>query len=164
MAKTIDNNVHLHNIFRLWLPVLWMFGLSASFMVGAYVFKETYIDMAFVFCIISTLSVLASFPMIMYCAARNLEYDRLRTEILRSGATTITNPKIDSYMNKLFSIPGRQLVMALGLMTLKHPPASRGEALAHVAGVQKKRAKRLPPAKIFTKDWWAACFSPAQLV
>lgn len=156
------SNKHLSNLLRLWYPFFWTAMASTVWTSIGFAMRDYAPDYAGTWIASGVLSAFALFPLAFYCAARSVEYDRLVNELVRSGAKSINNPRVDKLVNRFFATRGRQLVCALGMTTLQHGP-SKEDALDWVKSVHDGRKKRLKKATLLTNDWWEATFVPANL-
>lgn len=162
MEKKLAAHQHEKNMLRLWTPALWTASLGAiSIASGALLMND--LPAYFTYATIVGAGILMlTIPVGVTCLARTVEYDRLRTEILRGSARIITNPRIDKLINKFFATRSRQYTCALALSTLEMG-LDVDSSLAQVRKTHESRRKRLVPPTIFSRGWWLAHFTPVDL-
>lgn len=162
MAKKPTEHQHEKNMLRLWTPTVWTAALGAL-MIASGVLLQEHLPAYFTYATVMGAGVLMlTIPVGVTCLARTVEYDRLRTEISRGSARTITNPRIDKLISRFFATHSRQVTCALAMSTLEMG-LDFESSLALVKETHLTRRKRLKPPTIFSRDWWLAHFTPVEL-
>lgn len=162
MAKKIVDNQHEKNMLRLWTPTIWTAALGALTLAAGVLLGDFVSGYETYSYILGGGILMLSLPVAVTCIARTIEYDRLRTEIMRKNASSIGNPRVDKLINRFYATPSRQWVCALALSTLEFGLSEAG-SYAHVRQVQESRRKRLVPPTLMSRDWWLAHFTPVDL-
>ena len=162
MAKVNKDPKHEQNMLKLWMPTVWTASVGAIMLAIGIVLDDILYDAATYFYVVSPVLLMSAIPVAVTCIARTIEYDRLRSEILRGSARTIGNMRIDKLINKFYATTARQRVCALALSTLEFG-LSEKDSLAQVQRIHHNRRKRLTPPKLLSKDWWLAHFTPVDL-
>ena len=158
MARKVIDNQHEKNMLRLWTPAIWTASLGAlCITIG--VFLPEYFTYSTV---MGAAILMFTIPVGVTCLARTIEYDRIRTEILKGSAKSITNPRIDKIINKFYETASRQYVCALALSTLEMG-LDLNCSYAHVRAVHTTRKRRLTPPKMFSRNWWLAHLTPVNI-
>ena len=93
---------------------------------------------------------------------RSLEYDRLRTELLRKNVRSLDNPAVDRLVNLFYHTNSRRFVLAMALSMIRYGLGTE-DTYALLKETHDFRKKRLAVPTIFSADWWKAHFTPVHL-